>query len=142
METRRRNLDALLSEDKRLYLSENKKETKEWFNALGRSTPFGGTKFGLVRSISTSGEKVNGTLQLKSATELAREVKELKKERRALAGSGGEKCLFPDIFPCGYSAFVIYCTYITYIHCGFADAAASAETPCGSYKRKWRTYEE
>lgn len=36
-------------------------------------------------SISTSGEKVNGKFQLKSATELEREVRELKKERRALA---------------------------------------------------------
>ena len=35
-------------------------------------------------SISTSGEKVNGKFQLKSATELEREVRELKKERRAL----------------------------------------------------------
>ena len=41
-----------LSEDKLLHLEENKKETKKWFNALGRSTPFGGTKFGLTRSIS------------------------------------------------------------------------------------------
>ena len=35
-------------------------------------------------SISTSGEKVNGKFQLKSATELEQEVRELKKERRAL----------------------------------------------------------
>lgn len=49
-----------------MYLSENKKEAKEWFNALGRSTPFGGTKFGLIRSISTSGEKVNAKFSLKA----------------------------------------------------------------------------
>ena len=30
-----------------------------WFNALGRSTPFGGTKFGLIRSIRDSGENSN-----------------------------------------------------------------------------------
>ena len=35
-------------------------------------------------SISTSDEKVNGKFQLKSATELEQEVRELKKERRAL----------------------------------------------------------
>lgn len=35
-------------------------------------------------SISASGEKVNGKFQLKSATELEQEVRELKKERRAL----------------------------------------------------------
>ena len=38
-------MNALLSEGKLLHLEENKKETKKWFNALGRSTPFGGTKF-------------------------------------------------------------------------------------------------
>ena len=37
-----------------------------------------------IDSISTSDEKVNGKFQLKSATELEQEVRELKKERRAL----------------------------------------------------------
>ena len=59
--TRTHNLDKLLSEDSLLYLGENKKETNTWFNALGRSTPFGGTMYGLIRSISQSGGKVNGT---------------------------------------------------------------------------------
>ena len=59
--TRTHNLDKLLSEDSLLYLGENKKETNTWFNALGRSTPFGGTRYGLIRSISQSGGKVNGT---------------------------------------------------------------------------------
>ena len=36
----------------------NKKETEAWFNALGRSTPFGGTKFGFIRSISIADENV------------------------------------------------------------------------------------
>ena len=57
--TRSHNLDKLLSEDSLLYLSKNKKETVAWFNALGRSTPFGGTKFGLIRSISFQAEKSN-----------------------------------------------------------------------------------
>ena len=51
-----------LSEDKLLHLEENKKETKKWFNALGRSTPFGGTKFGLIRSISNVSENVKPLL--------------------------------------------------------------------------------
>ena len=51
-----------LSEDKLLHLEENKKETKKWFNALGRSTPFGGTKFGLTRSISNVSENVKPLL--------------------------------------------------------------------------------
>ena len=50
--TRNNNLDKLLAESAILYLNENKKETNQWFNALGRSTPFGGTKFGLIRSIT------------------------------------------------------------------------------------------
>ena len=50
--TRNNNLDTLLADGAILYLNENKKETNHWFNALGRSTPFGGTKFGLIRSIA------------------------------------------------------------------------------------------
>ena len=57
--TRSHNLDKLLSKDSLLYLSKNKKETVAWFNALGRSTPFGGTKFGLIRSISFQAENSN-----------------------------------------------------------------------------------
>lgn len=56
--SRSHDLDKLLSESKILYLGENKKETKTWFNALGRSTPFGGTKFGFIRSVSFSGDAV------------------------------------------------------------------------------------
>ena len=50
--SRSHNLDKLLNDSNILYLGENKKETKAWFNALGRSTPFGGTKFGFIRSVS------------------------------------------------------------------------------------------
>ena len=56
---RTHNLDKLLSDDSILYLSKNRKETKAWFNALGRSTPFGGTKFGFIRSISFESGKNN-----------------------------------------------------------------------------------
>lgn len=67
--TRSHNLNTLLSEDKLLYLGENKKETKKWFNALGRSTPFGGTKFGLIRSISNVSENVKPQFSLKAPVE-------------------------------------------------------------------------
>ena len=67
--TRSHNLDALLADDKLLYLGENKKETKKWFNALGRSTPFGGTKFGLIRSISNPVENVKPKFSLKACSE-------------------------------------------------------------------------
>ena len=46
-----------------------KKETKKWFNALGRSTPFGGTKFGLTRSISNVSENVKPLVSLKAYSE-------------------------------------------------------------------------
>ena len=67
--TRSHNLDALLADDKLLYLGENKKETKKWFNALGRSTPCGGTKFGLIRSISNPVENVKPKFSLKAYSE-------------------------------------------------------------------------
>lgn len=57
--SRSHNLDKLLNDSNILYLGENKKETKAWFNALGRSTPFGGTKFGLIRSVSFADTAVN-----------------------------------------------------------------------------------
>ena len=57
--TRNTDLDKLLAESAILYLNENKKETNQWFNALGRSTPFGGTKFGLIRSITFDLPNVN-----------------------------------------------------------------------------------
>ena len=67
--TRSHDLDALLADDKLLYLGENKKETKKWFNALGRSTPCGGTKFGLIRSISNPVENVKPKFSLKAYSE-------------------------------------------------------------------------
>lgn len=80
-----------------------------------------------MRSALGSAQKannVNGTLPFRAAAELAREVK------ARGAGRQRRKNAFSLLFfPCVSSAFVIYCTYITYIHCGFAGAAASAETP-------------
>ena len=61
--TNRRNHISIVN------LGENKKETKKWFNALGRSTPFGGTKFGLIRSISNPVENVKPKFSLKAYSE-------------------------------------------------------------------------
>lgn len=66
--TRTHNLDNLLKDDSILYLNPNKKETKKWFNALGRSTPFGGTKFGLIRSISFQTEEVKQNFSVDDET--------------------------------------------------------------------------
>lgn len=42
------------------------KRGQKWFNALGRSTPFGGTKFGLICSIFNTHKNVKQQLPLKS----------------------------------------------------------------------------
>lgn len=48
-----------MTEDNVLYLSENKKETKSWFQALGaQMPPLGGNKSGFIRSISFDSETV------------------------------------------------------------------------------------
>ena len=83
--TRTHNLDKLLSENDILYLGKNKKETVNWFNALGRSTPFGGTKFGLIRSIRDSGENSNPRFSLKDASPV--DVSALQYENEKLAQS-------------------------------------------------------
>ena len=42
-----------------LHLNEDKKRTDTWFQALGRSTPFGGTKYGPIRIIPRTDRIVN-----------------------------------------------------------------------------------
>ena len=55
-----------------------KKETRVWFNALGRSTPFGGTRFGLIRSVSFRKLNVNDySRESESITELRRQNERL-----------------------------------------------------------------
>lgn len=55
----RSDFDSLITKDSILYLSENKKETKKWFEARGQHVPTGETQFGLIRRISYSFENVN-----------------------------------------------------------------------------------
>ena len=71
--SRSHNLDKLLDESSILYLGDNKKETKAWFNALGRSTPFGGTKFGLIRSVSFADAAVKTSREPETLNELRRQ---------------------------------------------------------------------
>lgn len=48
-----RNAIKEMTDDKILYLSENKKETKQWFQSLGtQKLPLGENKFGFIRMIS------------------------------------------------------------------------------------------
>ena len=76
--SRSHNLDKLLDESSILYLGNNKKETKAWFNALGRSTPFGGTKFGLIRSVSFADAAVKTSREPETLNELRRQNKVLR----------------------------------------------------------------
>ena len=49
-----------MTDENVLYLSENKKETKSWFQSLGtQKLPLGGNRFGFIRSISQSADSVN-----------------------------------------------------------------------------------
>lgn|GEM_PF-4418244 len=50
---RNHNIDKLLEEHSIVFL-DNKNRTDTWFQALGRSTPFGGTKYGPIRMLSFS----------------------------------------------------------------------------------------
>lgn len=54
IEARSRDFDKLLADDKIVYLCPDKKRTDTWFQALGRSTPVGGTKYGSIRMLSFS----------------------------------------------------------------------------------------
>ncbi len=55
----RRDIDTQITDESILYLNENKKETNAWFQAKGHRVPVGGTKYGLIRSISLSEDLVN-----------------------------------------------------------------------------------
>ena len=50
-----------MTDDKILYLSENKKETKSWFQSLGKQVlPLRGKQFGFIRSISQNSQNDKG----------------------------------------------------------------------------------
>ena len=56
-----RNVLKEMTDDKILYLSENKKETKSWFQSLGtQQLPLGGKQFGFIRSISQNSQNDKG----------------------------------------------------------------------------------
>lgn len=55
----RSDANNLLTNDKVLYLNEDKKRTLKWFQACGIQVPLGGTKFGFINSIHNAPKKVN-----------------------------------------------------------------------------------
>lgn len=85
----------MITDDSVLYLNENKKETDKWFQARGNSVPLGGTKYGLVRSISLVEQKVNPSDKISSENSSG-DVKKSKKtidpaKRKAMANLTHQK---------------------------------------------------
>lgn len=62
----RSDVSKLISDESVLYLSENKKRTREWFQARDNVVPLGGTKFGVIRSIAYSDMNVNPSAGISS----------------------------------------------------------------------------
>lgn len=62
----RRDVTRLVTDESVLYLSENKKRTREWFQARDNVVPLGGTKFGVIRSIAYSDMNVNPSAGISS----------------------------------------------------------------------------
>ena len=54
----RRDVGSLITDTSVLYLDENKKRTRKWFQACGIQVPLGETKFGFIRSISQDSDSV------------------------------------------------------------------------------------
>lgn len=69
-----------INDDSVLYLNENKKRTREWFQVCGISVPLDGTQFGLIRSISYENSNVN--LQKNETGHASRELDNLELLRR------------------------------------------------------------
>lgn len=55
----RRDVGSLITDETVLYLNEDKKRTRKWFQACGIQVPLGEAKFGFIRSISQNTESVN-----------------------------------------------------------------------------------
>ena len=85
-----------MSDDKILYLSENKKETKAWFQSLGTQTlPLGGNKFGFIGSISQVDVLVNTSAKKDSVGKASREL-----DAEYLAAvERGDTSIFPSDTP-------------------------------------------
>ena len=53
------DLSSLITDKSVLYITEDKKKAKDWFQASHINMPLGGTKFGFIRSITLSNDLVN-----------------------------------------------------------------------------------
>lgn len=55
----RRDVGKLITDETVLYLNEDKKIIRKWFQACGIQVPLGETKFGFIRSVSQKPKTVN-----------------------------------------------------------------------------------
>ena len=95
----RRDLENQITDDSILYLSENKKETDKWFQAQGHHVPMRGTKYGLIRSITFSNEKVNenvvkNSLRDSNGRELSAKQTEFFKDSKVVDESGNLRVMY------------------------------------------------
>lgn len=60
----RRDIASLITDETVLYLSENKKRTREWFQARDNVVLLGGTRFGIIRSIADAVADVNPSAEI------------------------------------------------------------------------------
>ena len=72
-----------ITDDSVLYLNEDKKRTRAWFQVCGNlNVPLEGTKFGLIRSITYQDTKINRySVKSRSAQSYESEIERLKKQR-------------------------------------------------------------
>ena len=67
----RSNFAKQITDESTLYLNEDKKKTRKWFQVCGNlNVPLDGTRFGLIRSISFDDESVNAKASKKSRAQL------------------------------------------------------------------------
>ena len=67
----RRDVGTLITDDTVLYLNEDKKRTRTWFQVCGIQVPLGETKFGFIRSISQKEPSVKKQLKKTASTQYA-----------------------------------------------------------------------
>lgn len=67
----RSNFAKQITDESTLYLNEDKKKTRKWFQVCGNlNVPLDGTRFGLIRSISFDAESVNAKASKKGRAQL------------------------------------------------------------------------
>ncbi len=88
----RSDFASQITDESILYLGENKKETKTWFQALDIDVPLGETKFGFIRSIQYS-ETIVNSLSKNNSKNLHQDRAETSGSNRALLANALEETI-------------------------------------------------